>query len=82
MQYLAPTNVFEGVVQLNQAPTADSHAVTRAYLESNAVVGIATDSANKAEALNYHRCGSGYSGRFPFSLGNFQLWNRTGKTRR
>ena len=51
MQYLAPTNVFEGVVQLNQAPTADNHAVTRAYLETNAVVGIATDSANYAELV-------------------------------
>jgi len=51
MQFLAPTNVFEGVVQLNQAPTADNHAVTRAYLEANAVVGIATDSANYAELV-------------------------------
>lgn len=51
MQYLAPTNVFEGVVQLNQSPTADNHAVTRAYLEANAVVGIATESANYAELV-------------------------------
>ena len=51
MQFLAPTNIFEGVVQLNQAPTADSHAVTKAYLEANAVVGIATDSANYAELV-------------------------------
>ena len=51
MQFLAPTNVFEGVVQLNQAPTADNHAVTRAYLEANAVVGIAADSANYAELV-------------------------------
>jgi len=51
MDFLAPTNVFEGVVQLNQAPTADNHAVTRAYLEANAVVGIATDSANYAELV-------------------------------
>ena len=49
MQFLAPTNVFEGVVQLNQAPSADNHAVTRAYLEANAVVGIAADSANYVE---------------------------------
>ena len=52
MQFLAPTNVFEGVVQLNQAPTADNHAVTRAYLEANAVVGIAADSANYAELVD------------------------------
>ena len=51
MDFLAPTNVFEGVVQLNTAPTADNHAVTRAYLEANAVVGIATDSANYAELV-------------------------------
>lgn len=51
MQFLAPTNVFEGVVQLNQAPSADNHAVTRAYLEANAVVGIAADSANYAELV-------------------------------
>jgi len=51
MQYLAPTNVFEGVVQLNQSPSADNHAVTKAYLETNSVVGIATDSANYAELV-------------------------------
>jgi len=51
MQFLAPTNVFEGVVQLNQSPTADNHAVTRAYLEANSVVGIAADSANYAELV-------------------------------
>ena len=51
MQFLAPTNVFEGVVQLNQNPTADNHAVTRSYLEANAVVGIASDSANYAELV-------------------------------
>ena len=51
MQFLAPTNVFEGVVQLNQSPTADNHAVTRSYLEANSVVGIAADSANYAELV-------------------------------
>ena len=51
MQFLAPTNIFEGVVQLNQAPTADNHAVTKSYLEANAVVGIATESANYAELV-------------------------------
>ena len=51
MQFLAPTNIFEGAVQLNSAPTADSHAVTKAYLEANAVVGIAADSANYAELV-------------------------------
>ena len=51
MQFLSPTNVFEGVVQLNQAPSADNHAVTRAYLEANSVVGIASDSANYAELV-------------------------------
>ena len=49
MQFLAPTNIFEGTVQLAQAPTAANHAVTKAYLEANAVVGIATDSANYVE---------------------------------
>ena len=51
MQFLAPTNIFEGVVQLNNDPSADNHAVTRSYLEANAVVGIATDSANYAELV-------------------------------
>lgn len=51
MQFLAPTNIFEGVVQLNQAPTADNHAVTKSYLEANSVVGIAADSANYAELV-------------------------------
>lgn len=51
MDFLAPVNVFEGAVQLNAAPSADNHAVTRSYLEANAVVGIATDSANYAELV-------------------------------
>ena len=51
MQFLSPTNVFEGVVQLNQAPSADNHAVTRSYLQANSVVGIAADSANYAELV-------------------------------
>ena len=51
MDFLAPNNIFEGTVQLNQQPTADNHAVTRSYLEANAVVGIATDSANYAELV-------------------------------
>ena len=51
MNFLAPTNVFEGVVQLNTAPSADNHAVTKAYLEANSVVGIAADSANYAELV-------------------------------
>jgi len=52
MEFLAPTNVFEGVVQLNSAPSADNHAVTKAYLEANSVVGIAADSANYAELVD------------------------------
>ena len=51
MQFLASTNIFEGVVQLNQSPTADNHAVTKSYLESSAVVAIAQDSANYAELV-------------------------------
>ena len=51
MQFLAPTNIFEGVVQLNEDPTAGNHAVTKAYLEANSVVGIAADSANYAELV-------------------------------
>ena len=51
MQFLAPTNVFEGAVQLNSAPSADNHAVTKSYLEANSVVGIASDSANYAELV-------------------------------
>jgi len=51
MKFLAPTNIFEGVVQLNNAPTADDHAVTKSYLEANSVVGIHSDSANYAELV-------------------------------
>lgn len=51
MQFLAPTNVFEGAVQLNSSPSADNHAVTKAYLEANSVVGIHSDSANYAELV-------------------------------
>ena len=51
MQFLAPTNIFEGAVQLNSAPSADNHAVTKSYLEANSVVGIASDSANYAELV-------------------------------
>jgi len=51
MQFLAPTNIFEGAVQLNSSPTADNHAVTKSYLEANSVVGIAADSANYAELV-------------------------------
>lgn len=51
MDFLAPTNVFEGVVQLNAVPSADNHAITKAYLEANSVVGIADDSANFAEVV-------------------------------
>ncbi len=51
MQFLSPTNIFEGAVQLNSAPSADNHAVTKSYLEANSVVGIASDSANYAELV-------------------------------
>ena len=51
MQFLAPTNTFEGSVVLNGTPSADNHAITKSYLEANAVVGIATDSANYAELV-------------------------------
>lgn len=51
MQFLAPTNIFEGAVQLNGSITADNHAVTKSYLEANSVVGIAADSANYAELV-------------------------------
>ena len=51
MQFLAPTNTFEGSVILNGTPSADNHAITKSYLEANAVVGIATDSANYAELV-------------------------------
>ena len=51
MQFLAPNNIFEGAVQLNSAPSADNHAVTKSYLEANSVVGIASDSANYAELV-------------------------------
>lgn len=51
MDFLAPNNIFEGTVQLNGSITADNHAVTKQFLEANAVVGIAADSANYAELV-------------------------------
>ena len=43
--------MFKGQVSIEGAISADNHAVTKQYLEANAVVGIATDSANYAETV-------------------------------
>jgi hypothetical protein len=51
MEFFSPQNVFKGQVSIEGAISADNHAVTKAYLEANAVVGIATDSANYAELV-------------------------------
>tara|TARA_B100000513_G_scaffold129872_1_gene57929 strand:+ start:1334 stop:2710 length:1377 start_codon:yes stop_codon:yes gene_type:complete len=51
MEFFSPQNVFKGQVSIEGAITADNHAVTKTYLEANAVVGIATDSANYAELV-------------------------------
>jgi len=51
MEFFSPQNVFKGQVSIEGAISADNHAVTKQYLEANAVVGIATDSANYAELV-------------------------------
>ena len=51
MEFFSPQNVFKGQVSIEGSITADNHAVTKQYLEANAVVGIATDSANYAELV-------------------------------
>ena len=51
MEFFSPQNVFKGQVSIEGSISADNHAVTKAYLEANAVVGIATDSANYAELV-------------------------------
>lgn len=51
MNFLNSTNIFEGVVQLNQNPTAANHAVTKSWLEASAIVGIHADSQVHAETI-------------------------------
>lgn len=51
MEFFSPQNVFKGQVSIEGSISADNHAVTKQYLEANAVVGIATDSANYAELV-------------------------------
>lgn len=51
MEFFSPQNTFKGQVSIEGAISADNHAVTKQYLEANAVVGIATDSANYAELV-------------------------------
>jgi len=51
MEFFSPQNVFKGQVSIEGAITADDHAVTKQYLEANAIVGIATDSASYAELV-------------------------------
>lgn len=51
MEFFSPQNTFKGQVSIEGAISADNHAVTKQYLEANAVVGIATDSANYVELV-------------------------------
>ncbi len=51
MEFFSPQNVFKGQVSIEGAISADNHAITKTYLEANAVVGIASDSANYAELV-------------------------------
>lgn len=51
MEFFSPQNVFKGQVSIEGAISADNHAVTKQYLEANAIVGIAADSANYAELV-------------------------------
>jgi len=51
MKFFNPEVVFDGIIQIDGSITADNHAVTKSYLESNSVVGIHDDSANYAEVV-------------------------------
>ena len=51
MEFFSPQNVFKGQVSIEGAISADNHAITKTYLEANAVVGIASDSANYPELV-------------------------------
>jgi len=49
MEFFSPQNVFKGQVSIEGAIDSANHAITKQYLEANAVVGIAADSANYVE---------------------------------
>lgn len=51
MEFFSPQNVFKGQVSIEGTISANNHAVTKSYLEANAVVGIASDSANYAQLI-------------------------------
>jgi hypothetical protein len=51
MKFLNPTVTFDGLVQIDGTPSANNHAITKSFMEQNAVVGIHSGSANYAEIV-------------------------------
>jgi len=51
MEFFNPTATFKGVVAIEGSITQDNHAVTKAYLNANSIVGIAADSADYAQIV-------------------------------
>ena len=51
MKFLNPNVTFDGVVQIDGTPSADNHAITKQFMNQNAVVGIHSGSSNYAEIV-------------------------------
>lgn len=51
MNFYNPNVIFEGVVQLENAPSQSNHAVRKDWVESNAIMAIHTDSSLLAETV-------------------------------
>mgnify|MGYP000265316451 FL=1 len=49
MNFYNPNVIFEGIVQLENDPTADNHAARKSWIEQNAIMAIHTDSSLLAE---------------------------------
>lgn len=51
MNFFNPNVIFEGIVQLENAPSQSNHAVRKDWVESNAIMAIHTDSSLLAETV-------------------------------
>jgi hypothetical protein len=51
MNFFNPNVIFEGTVQLDNAPSQSNHAVRKDWVESNAIMAIHTDSSILAETV-------------------------------
>ena len=49
MNFYNPNVIFEGIVQLENDPSADNHAARKSWIEQNAIMAIHTDSSLLAE---------------------------------